>query len=94
MIQNVLEGFHGSMKPATKEHIDKHPINGMFIPIPRKVRNKTEDISPKSDRIQAILLDTNDDVLMIIDVYFPGDTATAKHGSDAKLEDMLVAILK
>ena len=93
MIRNALEGFHAFIKPATKEHMDGRPANGMFIAIPKQLRNKAKDISPKSNQIQAILLETSEDVLMIINVYFPGDPKTKKYVFDPELEDMLVAII-
>ena len=92
MIRNALEGFHAFIKPATKEHIDGRPANGMFIAIPKHLRNRAKDISPRSNRIQAILLETNEGVMMIINVYFPADPKTKKYVFDTELEDMLVAI--
>ncbi len=92
IIQKSLEGFHAFIKPATKDRIDGRPINGMFIAIPELLRNKAKDISPKSNRIQAISLETDEDNLMIINVYFPKDPKTKKYHLDSDLEDVLIAI--
>ena len=79
MIKNALKGFHAFIKPATKEHIDGRPANGMFIAIPQELRNKAKDVSPRSNRIQAIVLETDENDLMIINTYFPADPKTKNH---------------
>ena len=92
IIRKALEGFHVYIKPATKDKFDGRPKNGMFIALPKDLRNKTKDISPKNDRIQAILLETVDGPLMIINSYFPPDPKTRSYNLDAELEEMIVAV--
>ena len=45
----------------------------MFIAVPKGLRQKTKYISPANDRIQAVLLETEDGYLMVINIYFPSD---------------------
>ena len=91
IVKKALEGFHVFFKPATKDSIDGRPANGMFTALPEQLRGKAKDVSPKSDRVQAILLETDKDNLMIINAYFPKDPKTKKYRSDPELEDILVS---
>ena len=92
VIQNALQGFHAFIKPATKEHVDGRPAIGMFIAILKELRNKAKDVTPRSNRIQAIILETNEGDLMIINVYFPADPKTRTYQLEPDLEDMLASI--
>ena len=64
----------------------------MFIALPELLRNKAKDVSPRSNRVQAIVLETDEDNLVIINVYFPQDPKTKKYSLDSDLEDVLVSI--
>ena len=59
IIRKALPEFHVIFKPATKEHLEGRPKNGMFIALPVNLRNKVKDISPNSSRVQAMVLDTD-----------------------------------
>ena len=92
IIRNAIENFHVFIKPATKDYFDGRPINGMFIALPRHLKNRAKDVSPNSKRVQAIILETEEDSLMIINVYFPQDPKTKMYNLDADLEDVLATI--
>ena len=92
IIRKALDDYHVYIKPATKNNFDGRPINGMFIGIRKDLRSKSKDISPSNDRIQAILLETGDSNLMIINVYFPPDPKTVCYNLDSELENVLVAV--
>ena len=92
IIQNALQGFHAFIKPAVKEHVEGRAANGMFIAVPEQLRNKCKDISPHHSRIQAILLETKEKSMMIINAYFPPDPKTGIYENDSELEDVLAAI--
>ena len=70
------------IKPAKKTHSDGRPVNGMFTAVPLSLRNRAKDVSPNHDRIQAILLETDDGITMIVNVYFPPDPKTKDYHID------------
>ena len=65
IIRNAIEDFHVFIKPATKDNLDGRPTNGMFIALPRYLRNRVKDVSPNIKKVQAIILETEEDILMI-----------------------------
>ena len=56
------------------------------------LRNEFKEIPPNSSRVQAILLDTGSEKLMIINTYFPQDLKTVTYELDSDLEDTLAVI--
>ena len=92
LIKNALPDCHVIIKPATKIHSEGRPINGMFIAIPTSLRSITRDISPNHNRIQAVLLETDENTMMIVNVYFPADPKTKQYYNDHDLEDLLATI--
>ena len=76
LIRKAMDNFHIFPKPSKKDNFEGRPVNGMFVAVPKSLRSKAKDISPSNDRIQAILIDTNDGELMVINVYFPTDPKT------------------
>ena len=90
--RKALPEVHVIFKPATKEHLDDRPKNGMFIALPVDLRNKVKDISPNSSRVQAMVLDTDSEKLMIINTYFPQDPKTVTYELDSDMEDALAVI--
>ena len=87
-----MENLHIFPKPAKKENFEGRTVNGMFVAVPKSLRSKAKDISPSNDRIQAILIDTNDGQLMVINVYFPRDPKTKSSVLDPELEEVLGAV--
>ena len=92
LIRKAMKNYHVYIKPAKKNNLEGRPINGMFIALPKHLRSKSKDISPLNDRIQAVLLQTNEGKIMIINVYFPSDPKTAAYKTDSELEEVLIAI--
>ena len=72
-IKQCLPNCHIFFKPATKENITGRPKNGMYIAIPKTLKNSTTDVSPISSRIQAIIIEIGIKKFMIINSYFPQD---------------------
>ena len=64
----------------------------MFVAIPKYLRNKAKDVSPNHNRMQAILLETDENVVMIVNVYFPPDPKTKAYSMNSDLEDVLATI--
>ena len=56
------------------------------------LRNKAKDVSPNHSRIQAVLLETDENIMMILNVYFPPDPKATKYTNDPDLEDVLATI--
>ncbi len=92
IIRKALKGYHVFIKPAVKNHMDGRPAIGMFIALPEQLRNKAKEIPTASNRVQAVLFETDKDILMIINVYFPKDPKTMSYQSDPELEEVLVTI--
>ena len=92
IIRKALPEFHVIFKPVTKEHLEGRPKNGMFIALPVNLRNKVKDISPNSSMVQAMVLDTDSEKLMIINTYFPQDPKTVTYELDSDMEDGLAVI--
>ena len=89
--RKALPEFHVIFKPVTKEHLGR-PKNGIFIALPGNLRNKVKDISPNSSRVQAMVLDTDSEKLMIINTYFPQDPKTVTYELDSDMEEALAVI--
>ena len=64
----------------------------MFIALPVNLRDEVKEIPPNSSRVQAILLDTDSEKLIIINTYFPQDPKTVTYELDSDLEDVLAVI--
>ena len=92
IIRNALPDYHVFIKPATKDHLEGRPKNGMFVALPLKLRSKAKDVSPNNSRVQAILLETDNGQVMIINVYFPSDPKTKMYQIDSDLEDVFASI--
>ena len=92
IIRKALPDCHIMIKPASKDCLEGRPKNGMFVAIPAYLRSKAKYISPNCSRVQAILLHTDNETLMIINTYFPTDPRTARYQVDSELEDVLAAI--
>ena len=64
-INKNFPGFHLIINPAVKEsHCKGRAKNGMFIAIPDRLKNKTEDVSPGHWRLQAIKIKTETDEML------------------------------
>ena len=92
LIKRALPNYRLYIKPATKTHFDGRPVNGMFVAVPKDLGNKARDVSPSHNRIQAVRLETDDGVTMIINAYFPPDPKTTEYNVDSDLEDVLATI--
>ena len=64
-------------KKAVKDNLDGRPKNGMFIAIPDVIKEQVKDVSPAHWRVQAIILSTPRNRILLINSYFPTDTKTA-----------------
>ena len=92
LIKKALKDYHVFVKPATKSNLEGRPVNGMFVALPIGLRNKAKDVSPNHNRIQAVLLKTDKNTIMIVNAYFPPDPKTTEYKIDPDLEDVLATI--
>ena len=75
VIRKCLPDFHIIVKPAIKLDLTHgRPINGMFVAIPNIFKERAKDVSPNNHRVQAILLNLNTQVILILNTYFPTDS--------------------
>ena len=75
IIKKCLPDAHVIIKEAVKSsHDSGRPKNGMFIAVPSQLKQFVTDISPNNWRVQAIILHTNGNNIMIVNTYFPTDT--------------------
>ena len=71
--KQVLPEHHLVFKPATKEGFDGRPKNGMFIAFPLCFKNDVIDVSPKSNRVQSVIIMNGSVKTLLINTYFPTD---------------------
>ena len=64
-------------KKAVKDNMDGRPKNGMFIAIPNVIKQQVKDVSPAHWRVQATILSTSRNRILLINSYFPTDPKTA-----------------
>ena len=70
---NCLPGHHVFFDPALKKGLNGKPKNGMFIAVPKYLKESVEDVSPNSPRIQTLLIEILSDKIMLSNTYFPTD---------------------
>ena len=91
-IQQALPEHHIFFKPAKKDGLEGRPVNGMFTAIPNQLKNRARDVSPKSDRLQGVILDIDRESTLLVNVYFPADPKTKTYNQDEDLENVLASI--
>ena len=72
---------HIYFKEAVMESSYGRPKNGMFIAVPKEIKENVKDVSPDHWRTQAILVNTVNCKILVINSYFPTDPKT--HDFDA-----------
>ena len=77
-IKQCLPNARIIFKKAMKDNMDcGRPKNGMFIAVPEEIKELVTDISPNHWRIQAVILQTVNNRILIINSYFPTDPKIA-----------------
>ena len=72
-VGQCLSEAHVIFKAAVKDSLQGRPKNGMFIAIPREIKEMVLDVSPPHWRVQAVVLSTTNNKILIINTYFPTD---------------------
>ena len=72
-VKQCLQNAHIIFKKAIKDSINGRPKNGMFIAVPDELKEYVVDVSPNHWRVQAIILITPKNKMLIINSYFPTD---------------------
>lgn len=73
LVKQTLPDHHVVFKPAVKNSLEGRPKGGLFMAVPLKYKDKVEDVSPDSFRIQCIILSLPSTKLLLINTYFPTD---------------------
>ena len=71
--ERCLLDCHVFFNPALKKGLNGRPKNGIFIAVPKCLKESVEDVSTKSSRIQSLLIEILSDKIMLINRYFPTD---------------------
>ncbi len=71
--RKVLPDHHVILNPATKDDLEGRPKNGMFIAVPKCLKEKVKEVPVKSKRIQSIRVTLEDRTFLLINSYFPTD---------------------
>ena len=91
-IRQALPDYHIFIKPAEKSQLEGRPVNGMFIAIHKQFRTKAKEVSANNKRVQGVLLKTDGDSTLVINVYFPSDPKTKLYNQDEELENVMATI--
>ena len=75
-IKQALPDCRIFFKKAIKDTTDGRPKNGMFIAVPKEIEENVEDVSPHHWRIQAVIISTMNNKILVINSYFPTDPRT------------------
>ena len=91
-IKRCLPDSHVIIKEAVKcTHDAGRPKNGMFIAVPMEFKELVTDVSPNHQRVQAVVLQTKGNNILIINTYFPTDPK-AENFDSSELLTTLAAI--
>ena len=78
IVKKSLPDHHIIFNPAEKVGLEGRPINGMYIAVPKSMKEMVKDVTPKqSKRVQGILLTIDMRRFLIINTYFPTDPKTS-----------------
>ena len=76
-LKKAMPNFHLIINPAEKSSLCKgRPRGGLFIAVPDHFKNFVEDVSPGYWRLQAIIIKSNKQRILVINSYFPVDQKT------------------
>ena len=70
-VKQCLPNARVIFKEAIKDSCGGRPKNGMFVAISLDIKELVLDVSPTHWRVQAIILSTPSNKLLIINSYFP-----------------------
>ena len=85
-VNQCLPNSHIIFKPAVKDGFNGRPMNGMLIAVPNVIKENINDVSPNHWRVQAAIVKTNEEKVLILDTYFPVDPRTLRFDDNEVLE--------
>ena len=71
-----LTDSHIFFKRVVMESTYGRPKNGIFIAVPKEIKENVKDISPNHWRTQAVIVHTLECDILVINSYFPTDPKT------------------
>ena len=77
LIRQTLPDHHIVFKPAVKKGLEGRPMSGLFIAVPMIFKDKIDDVSRESIRIQSLVISLESTKLLLINTYFPTDPKTS-----------------
>ena len=87
-VKQCLPGFHIYLKSAVMDSMHGRPRNGMFIAVPLEIKENVKDVSPNHWRIQAVVINTINSKILVINSYFPNDPKS----NDFDTSDLLTTL--
>ena len=91
-IRKALPDSHIFFKSALKENQNYgRPKGGMFIAVPTCLMERFTEISTSFWRVQAVTFKTDDNLILILNIYFPTDPQTLRF-DDEELNETYAAI--
>ena len=85
-VNQCLPNSHVIFKSAVKEGLNGRPMNGMFIAVPNEIKENVSDVSPDHWRVQAVIVQSNEEKILILNTYFPVDPKTIRFNDNELLE--------
>ena len=70
------------------DSVHGRPRNGMFIAAPLEIKENVKDVSPNHWRIQAVVINTINSKILVINSYFPNDPKS----NDFDTSDLLTTL--
>ena len=88
-LKQALPEYHLLINPAIKQDLSSgRPSNGMFIALPRIIKNHVTDVSPGFWRVQAVKIGFKSSSVLLINSYFPTDPQRAGADHSELLETL------
>ena len=72
-VKQALPDSHIFFKKGEMDTIQGRPKNGMSIAVPNNIKENVCEVSPHHWRIQAVIINTSNSKVLIINTYFPTD---------------------
>ena len=86
-ISQALPSSHLIIKHVIKDaHSGGRARGGLFTAVPEYFKNSIQDVSPVYWRLQAVLIETQGSIILLINSYFPVDPRTVNNDENEFIE--------
>ena len=76
-VKQALPDCHIFFRKGEMDTIQGRPKNGMFIAVPKKIKENGFEVSPHHWRNQAVIVSTSNSKVLITNTYYPTDPKTS-----------------